>query len=49
MTILMRILQSGFLISASRDIVIRKLTKIFTFYFAVLVFIAVVGTFFKLP
>ena len=48
MTILMRILQSGFLISAS-DIVIRKLTKIFNFYFAVLVFIAVVGTFFKLP
>ena len=48
MTILMRILQSGFLISASH-IVIRKLTKIFTFYFAVLVFIAVVGTFFKLP
>ena len=33
----------GFLISAS-DIVLRKLTKIFTFYFAVCVSIAVVGT-----
>ena len=33
----------GFLISAS-DIVLRKLTKTFTFYFAVRVFIAVVGT-----